>query len=143
MEPLRLLRYRGDHLVPRLVGELVAAGAQEAGAAVDRRDRRAQLVGEHGEELVLGKTRLAQLLQHLLRLLVELGVVEDDARPAREAHGQALVIVVEGARPRVKQEQGPYDLALARAHGNAKEAARQALLRLRRRLGAGRLDREV
>ena len=67
-------------------------------AVADRADRVAQLVPEHGEELVLGAAGgLGGLARAPLRL-VELGVVDRHRRVGRYAGNDALLAFGEGSR---------------------------------------------
>ena len=99
--------------------------AQHLGPAEDGVQRRAQLVRERGEEVVLGvahalglgaggalavEQRLA-LRGGALRLLVEAGVVEGDAGLAGDAEHEPLGPLGEDARVRMPEEQPAEDLA--------------------------------
>ena len=74
------------------------AGAEDAGPAEDGRERRAQLVAERGEELVLGAVRgLGRGARARLRL-VEARAVEGLGALPRERQQEGPLLVVEVAR---------------------------------------------
>ena len=76
------------------IGRLVAP-RHDLERGDDRRERVAQLVAEHGEELVLGAVRDLGLAQRVPRLAEQAHVVERERRALRELADQRAVLVAE------------------------------------------------
>ena len=137
----------GQHLLGAAGGD-----AQHLGPAEDGVERRAQLVRQRGQEVVLGvahalglgaggafavEQRLA-LVGGALRLFVEAGVVDGDAGLAGDAEHQPLGALGEDAGVGMPEDEPAEDLARPRPHRDREVAAhrqvtrRQAVVRAHR-----------
>ena len=87
---------------------------QERDSAQDGTERRAQLVAQHGEELVLGAIGLFSLFPGLLRFGIETGVIESQARALREFFGQRKLGGAVLTRSRADQRDCTKDAAARR-----------------------------
>ena len=116
------------------------AAAQQPRVADDRVERRAQLVREHGEELVLHAVRR-------LRVRVQPGVLQRDRGPRGHAQRQPLVLLGEHADLRMAEEQAAEHIARDALHRHRQIAAhRQVAWRhsvVRRALSVSRILRHV
>ena len=100
---------------PDLVGSELAA-LEQVGPPDDRGQRRPQLVRQRGQELVLHPARRLGHRARLLRLAVEVRVVDGNGRVGREAGDQAFVARMEGPRVRMSEEETAQQVAGAGAN---------------------------
>ena len=101
------------------------AALEQVSPPDDRGQWRPQLVRQGGQELVLHPPRRLGHPARLLRLLVEVRVVDGDGRVGREAGDEALVARVEDAGVRMPEEEAAQEVAGPGAHGRGEVAPRR------------------
>ena len=119
-----------------LVGSELTA-LEQVGPPDDRGQWRPQLVRQRGQELVLHPAGRLGHRARLLRLAVEVRVVDGNGRVGREAGDQAFVALVEGPRVRMSEEEAAQQVADAGAHG------RREIAPCGQKAGRHPLEREV